>query len=115
MSESKLQLACKMSFEEENAQFEERLKKDYIKILRERSKMSLKQFSEYFNIPYRTLQHWEAGDRQCPVYVLELIEYKLRNEGFFNKPLSIILGNDLMKEIKTDIKKGKRKITIGEV
>lgn len=81
MSESKLSKACIMAVEEENAQFEEQLKKGYIKILRERSGMNLKQFSEYFNIPYRTLQHWEAGDRQCPVYVLELIEYKLRKEN----------------------------------
>lgn len=81
MKQKQITKACEMAFEEENAQFEERLKKDRLKLLRIRSDMSLKQFSEYFNIPYRTLQHWEAGDRKCPEYLLELIEYKLRKES----------------------------------
>lgn len=52
------------------------------KELRERSGMSRQQFIEYFNIPYRTIQSWELGDRQCPEYLLTLMEYKLRHEGF---------------------------------
>lgn len=52
------------------------------KELRERSGMSRQQFIEYFNIPYRTIQSWELGDRQCPEYLLALMEYKLRHEGF---------------------------------
>lgn len=50
------------------------------KEIRELSGMNLKQFSEYFNIPYRTVQNWDLGLRQCPEYVLELIYYKLNNE-----------------------------------
>jgi DNA-binding transcriptional regulator YiaG len=50
------------------------------KEIRELSGMNLKQFSEYFNIPYRTVQNWDLGLRQCPEYVLELIQYKLNNE-----------------------------------
>ena len=51
------------------------------KELRERSGMSRQRFVEYFGIPYRTVQSWELGDRQCPKYLLDLIEYKLKHEG----------------------------------
>jgi DNA-binding transcriptional regulator YiaG len=51
-----------------------------IKELRTASKLSRHQFAEYFNIPYRTLQNWELGTRECPQYLLDLMEYKLRNE-----------------------------------
>lgn len=44
------------------------------------SGMNLKAFSEYFNIPYRTVQDWNAGRRTPPEYLLELINYKLENE-----------------------------------
>lgn len=50
------------------------------KQIREQSGMNIKQFSEYFNIPYRTVQNWDLGLRQCPDYVIELIVYKLNNE-----------------------------------
>ena len=52
-----------------------------IKELREASGMTRNQFSEYFGIPYRTVQDWELGNRKCPGYLLDLIEYKLRNEA----------------------------------
>ena len=54
--------------------------------IREKAKMSRKQFVEYFNIPYRTVQDWELGNRKCPDYLIELIEYKLKKE---NKTLVI--------------------------
>lgn len=44
------------------------------------SGMNLKQFAEYFEIPYRTAQNWKLELRECPEYVLKLIEYKLDNE-----------------------------------
>lgn len=50
------------------------------KELRERSGMNMTKFAEYFGIPYRTVQNWELGSRKCPDYLLELMEYKLRNE-----------------------------------
>lgn len=49
--------------------------------LRKLSKMSRNEFCEYFEIPYRTLQNWELKTRECPEYVLRLIEYKLLKEG----------------------------------
>lgn len=51
-----------------------------IKELRQAAAMSRKEFSEYFNIPYRTIEDWEAGRRKCPVYLEELIKYKLEKE-----------------------------------
>lgn len=50
------------------------------KEIRSASGMNLKQFSEYFEIPYRTIQNWEGGQRVCPEYILKLIKYKLEKE-----------------------------------
>lgn len=50
------------------------------KELLEKSGMKMTQFSKYFGIPYRTVQDWKAGVRKCPVYVLQLMQYKLENE-----------------------------------
>lgn len=50
------------------------------KSLRESSGMSMKRFSEYFEIPYRTVQNWDAGINKCPDYLLNLMEYKLNHE-----------------------------------
>lgn len=49
--------------------------------LRNASGMTRPQFAEYFGIPYRTIQDWELGNRKCPEYLLDLMEYKLKNEG----------------------------------
>lgn len=49
--------------------------------LREASGMSRKEFSEYFGIPYRTMQKWELGERECTPYLLDLMRYKLEKEG----------------------------------
>lgn len=51
-----------------------------LKELRQRSGMSRKQFCEYFDIPYRTVQDWELENRKCPDYLLNLMEYKLTKE-----------------------------------
>jgi len=50
------------------------------KELREASGLNLTRFAKFFNIPYRTAQHWDAGDRACPQYLLELMHYKLIKE-----------------------------------
>ena len=54
------------------------------KELRQASGMTRPKFAEYFDIPYRTVQSWELGDRQCPEYLLKLMEYKLKKEGLKN-------------------------------
>lgn len=50
------------------------------KEFREGSGMKKKQFADYFGIPYRTVQNWEAGVNKCPDYLLKLMQYKLDNE-----------------------------------
>ncbi len=50
------------------------------KMIREESGMNRKDFSEWLGIPYRTMQEWELGRRAMPQYVLDLIEYKVKNE-----------------------------------
>lgn len=42
--------------------------------------MNRRAFSEYMNIPLRTLEEWEAGRRKMPDYVLRLITYYIRME-----------------------------------
>lgn len=54
------------------------------KDLRQRSGMSQKRFSEYFDIPYPTIQNWDLGRRNCPEYLLKLMEYKLKNENLLH-------------------------------
>ena len=48
--------------------------------LLQNSGMKLTEFCKYFNIPYRTAQHWKAGSRECPSYLLTLMTYKLEKE-----------------------------------
>ena len=47
--------------------------------------MKMTCFSLYFGIPYRTIQNWEEGRRQCPSYLLKLMEYKLRKEALIKE------------------------------
>lgn len=54
--------------------------KDYLVELRESTGMTRKEFCEYFEIPYRTVQDWELGNRRMPDYLLRLMEYKIRME-----------------------------------
>ncbi len=51
-----------------------------IKELREQMGMNRKEFCEYFDIPYRTVQDWEGGKREMPDYVLRLLYYKAQME-----------------------------------
>lgn len=56
-----------------------------VRELRELAGMSQQKFANYFGIPRRTLQNWEAPptckDRHaCPPYLLALLEYKLTHE-----------------------------------
>lgn len=51
-----------------------------IKKMREEAGMTKKMFSDFFGIPFRTLQDWEAGLRKPPEYVVRLLPYKLKAE-----------------------------------
>lgn len=43
--------------------------------------MKMTQYAAYFGIPYGTVQHWEYGERACPAYLIDLMQYKLEREG----------------------------------
>ena len=48
--------------------------------LRKESGMNRKEFCEYFEIPYRTMEDWEHGRRTMPDYLLRLMTYKVNME-----------------------------------
>ena len=56
-----------------------------IKELRVSTDMTQTEFGEYLNIPMRTIQNWEGGQRNCPEYVIELIGYKLEKERLWQQ------------------------------
>lgn len=60
------------------------LREELIK-LRESTNMNRKQFSEYFDIPYRTMQDWELGNRSMPEYLYRLMAYKVMVEKLNKK------------------------------
>ncbi len=61
------------------------LNRELLKKLREETGMNKKEFSEYFEIPYRTLQDWENGNRSMPDYLLRLMTYKVKMERAMKK------------------------------
>lgn len=60
-----------------------------LKELRESCGMSRPQFAEYFGIPYRTVQNWELGLRECNDYLLNLMQYKIENEKLLIKTRTV--------------------------
>jgi putative transcriptional regulator len=56
-----------------------------VKELRTAAGMTQKAFAEYFGISKRAIESWEGGKRECPAYLLDLMEYKLRNENMIRE------------------------------
>lgn len=56
-----------------------------IREIRQSTGLSQAKFCEALNIPKRTLQDWEQGQRQCPEYVVELIAYRVKNDPMIPK------------------------------
>ena len=52
-----------------------------IKEIRAAVGMTQQEFADYFGISKRTVESWEGGKRNIMDYVLDLIVYKLKNEG----------------------------------
>ena len=50
--------------------------------LRESTGLNRKDFCKLVHVPYRTMTEWELGNRHAPDYVLFLLEYFIRKEGF---------------------------------
>ena len=51
-----------------------------VKEVRERMGMNRREFCDYYGIPYRTVQDWEAEKRELPEYLLRLIKYRAEVE-----------------------------------
>lgn len=51
-----------------------------VKELREKMGMNRREFSDYYDIPYRTVQDWEAEKRELPEYLLRLMKYRAEVE-----------------------------------
>ena len=49
--------------------------------LRKMSGMTQKAFGEYFGIPVRNIEDWDRNAAKCKPYIVELMLYKLKNEG----------------------------------
>ena len=56
-----------------------------VKILREQMGLNRREFSDYYGIPYRTVQDWEAEKRELPAYVLRLMQYRAEMEHLVKK------------------------------
>ncbi len=52
-----------------------------VKALRTKTGMSRREFCRYFDIPYRTVEDWEAKKSTCATYLYKLMEEKLKNDG----------------------------------
>ena len=52
-----------------------------VKELREKTGLTQQKFGDYLGIPRRTIQNWENGVNECNQYIIDLMEYKLKNEG----------------------------------
>ena len=48
--------------------------------LRKLSGMTQQAYADYFGIPKRTIENWDAEKNTPPQYVINLMEYKLRKE-----------------------------------
>lgn len=51
-----------------------------IKEIRQITNLSQKKFCEKYGIPLQTLCKWEQGYRTCPDYVVELLEFRVRED-----------------------------------
>lgn len=52
-----------------------------IRSLRAETGLTQSAFGAALNIPRRTLQSWEMGERECPAYVIELIAYRVQHDN----------------------------------
>lgn len=55
------------------------MNKNPITIAREAAGLSMAEMSRVMEIPYRTIQEWEAGRRKCPPYVERLVVKELNS------------------------------------
>lgn len=56
-----------------------------IRALRAETGLSQVAFGAALHIPRRTIEEWEAGNRKCPPYVVELIAYRVSHDESIRK------------------------------
>lgn len=56
-------------------------RKSDILSLRRSTGINRREFADYFNIPYRTVENWENDVNTCPAYLYELMVFKLKTDG----------------------------------
>ena len=56
-----------------------------VRELRDRLGMNRREFSDYYGIPYCTVQDWEAEKRELPEYLLRLMIYRAEMERLNKK------------------------------
>lgn len=59
---------------------------NYFKNMRSDLELTQAAFAKKFNIPLRTLQSWENGERECPDYVVDLLGRAVYAEMTNKKP-----------------------------
>lgn len=74
-----------------------------IKEIRQLTNLSQKKFCEKYGIPLQTLCKWEQGYRTCPDYVVELLEFKVREDLKMEKMVSMSMIDE-MKDLKDVLK-----------
>ena len=58
-----------------------------IRAIRAETGLSQVAFGAALHIPRRTIEEWEAGNRNCPPYVVELIAYRVQHDDSLNKEI----------------------------
>lgn len=56
-----------------------------IKEIREITGLSQSKFAEKYQLPVRTLQDWEIGRRNPPIYVISLLERVVKEDFYIKK------------------------------
>ncbi len=78
-----------------------------IKEIRALTGLIQKEFSQKYKIPLHTLTNWEQGIRKCPQYLIDLLEFKVKEdlkmanispEEFYQKMLKIKEDKEYDKE-----------------
>lgn len=56
-----------------------------IRTIRAETGMSQVAFGAALHIPRRTIEEWEARNRKCPQYVVELIAFRVQHDDSLRK------------------------------
>lgn len=51
-----------------------------VRQLKEKAKMTAREFADFFEMPKRTVEAWQSGRNKPPEYLVKLMEYKLKTE-----------------------------------